>query len=209
MLSIDSVDHEGGYVNNPRDPGGETKFGISKRSYPELDIENLTMRRRRAIYRRDFWEVLDGDRINGALMFQVFDMAMNSRPGNAIRCLQEAIGVAPDGHFGPVSFEALQSTPKRFVLAFPRITAGIYDQTKKLAGCFERDGRAGSPQNLRFCAGDKRGLTVQSWKTVFKFGPFAIYQGDAKAGGWSITFELMRLRARVGLEPRALEKISV
>ena len=50
---------------------------------------------------------------------------------------------------------------------------------------------------------------MESWKTVFKFGPFTFYQGDAVTGGWSITFELMRFRARVGVEPRVLETKSV
>jgi lysozyme family protein len=102
------IDHEGGYVNNPRDPGGETKFGISKRSYPDLDIKRLTLPEAREIYRRDFWGAIDGaDTFEPALMFQVFDMAVNSGPGNAIRVLQQVANVAPDGYFGPVSREAL------------------------------------------------------------------------------------------------------
>ena len=101
------IDHEGGYVDDPTDPGGETKFGISKRSYPHLDIAALTLDDARAIYRRDFWDAIDGDNISGPLMFQVFDMAVNSGIGNAIRCLQDAIDVAPDGHFGAVSRDAL------------------------------------------------------------------------------------------------------
>ena len=47
--------HEGGYVNNPDDPGGETNFGISKRSYPDVDVAALTPEGAREIYRRDFW----------------------------------------------------------------------------------------------------------------------------------------------------------
>jgi lysozyme family protein len=102
------IGHEGGYTEGKDDPGGETKFGISKRSYPDLDIRNLTLEDARAIYLRDFWNVIDGaDTFEGSLMFQVFDMAVNSGPGNAIRCLQQVANVAPDGHFGPVSREAL------------------------------------------------------------------------------------------------------
>jgi hypothetical protein len=48
--------HEGGYVNDPRDPGGETKYGISKRAYPRLDIKGLTEADAKEIYRRDYWE---------------------------------------------------------------------------------------------------------------------------------------------------------
>ncbi len=47
--------HEGGYVNHPADPGGETNMGISKRSYPDLDIKNLTVAMAKEIYFRDFW----------------------------------------------------------------------------------------------------------------------------------------------------------
>lgn len=48
--------HEGGYTNDNRDPGGETKFGISKRAYPSLDIKNLTEEQAKVIYRRDYWD---------------------------------------------------------------------------------------------------------------------------------------------------------
>ena len=48
--------HEGGYVNDPLDLGGETKYGISKRSYPHLDIKNLTLDQAKQIYFRDFWQ---------------------------------------------------------------------------------------------------------------------------------------------------------
>ena len=47
--------HEGGYANDPRDPGGETKYGISKRAYPAVDIRNLTLEAAKAIYKRDYW----------------------------------------------------------------------------------------------------------------------------------------------------------
>ena len=49
--------HEGGYVNDPQDPGGETNWGISKRSYPGEDIKNLTLDQAAAIYRRDYWDM--------------------------------------------------------------------------------------------------------------------------------------------------------
>lgn len=93
--------NEGGYVNNPADPGGETNWGISKRSYPDVDIQGLTRDGAKAIYLRDFWRVL-GD-VNPALKFQAFDFAVNSGVQTAIRKLQAAIGVADDGHWGLVS----------------------------------------------------------------------------------------------------------
>lgn len=99
------IGHEGGYVNNPKDPGGETKWGISKRSYPHLNIASLTRDDARDIYYKDFW-VPVGFLLKPAVMFQVFDAAVNHGAGNAIRMLQRAIGVADDGHWGPISHTA-------------------------------------------------------------------------------------------------------
>lgn len=99
------IAHEGGYVNDPRDPGGETKFGIAKRSYPSLNIANLTRDDAKAIYRRDFWDVLAN--AHPAVKFQVFDFAVNSGIGTAIRKLQAAIGAADDGVWGKVSADKL------------------------------------------------------------------------------------------------------
>ncbi len=101
------IGNEGGYVNNPNDPGGETNWGIAKRSYPNIDIANLTKEQAKAIYLRDFWTPL-GD-AHPAIKFQAFDFAVNSGIQTAIRKLQAAIGVADDGHWGPVSAAKLAS----------------------------------------------------------------------------------------------------
>ena len=102
------VKHEGGYVNDPRDPGGETKFGISKRAYPSLDIKALTLAEAKAIYRRDYWDrARCGDLLPG-VAFDVFDAAVNSGPGQAIRWLQRAVGVADDGVVGPITLAAVK-----------------------------------------------------------------------------------------------------
>ena len=106
--------HEGRYVNNPVDPGGETNWGISKRSYPSIDIRALTRDQAKAIYLRDFWEPL-GD-AHPAIKFQVFDFAVNSGIQTAIRKLQAAVGVADDGHWGPVSAKALAAMELNDVL---------------------------------------------------------------------------------------------
>lgn len=100
------IGHEGGYVNHPDDPGGETKFGISKRAYPDVDIASLTVETAKAIYQRDFWTPLGS--MHPAIKFQVFDFAVNSGISTAIRKLQAAVGVADDGHWGPVSAAAVE-----------------------------------------------------------------------------------------------------
>lgn len=103
------IGNEGGYVNNPGDPGGETNFGISKRSYPTVDIASLTREQAKVIYFRDFWQRGQMDRYDPAIAFQVFDIAVNSGIETAIRLLQRAAGVADDGHVGPVTLAAIKS----------------------------------------------------------------------------------------------------
>lgn len=95
------IGNEGGLTNDPRDPGGLTKYGISKRAYPDVDIASLTLDQAKAIYLRDYWNPLG--QAHPAIKFQVFDFAVNAGIQTAIRKLQKAIGVADDGHWGPVS----------------------------------------------------------------------------------------------------------
>ena len=104
------IGHEGGYVNNPKDPGGETNWGISKRSYPTLDIKALTLADAKAIYKRDYWDRAQCDRLSPDLAFDVFDTAVNSGIGQSIRFLQRAVGVADDGVIGPMTLAAIQRT---------------------------------------------------------------------------------------------------
>ena len=107
---------EAGYVNNPQDPGGETKWGISKRSYPNIDIATLTRGGAMDIYYRDFWLVIEADKMSKALAFQCMDFAVNSSIQTAIRYLQRAIGVADDGHVGPVTLSKLSATDTNDVI---------------------------------------------------------------------------------------------
>lgn len=71
------IGEEGGYVNDPNDPGGETKFGISKRSYPDVDIPNLSVDAAKAIYLRDYWYRLHLDSEPWAIALLLFDTAVN------------------------------------------------------------------------------------------------------------------------------------
>jgi lysozyme family protein len=104
------IGHEGGYVNHPNDPGGETKFGISKRAYPQLAIADLTLERARDIYARDYWEPIKGDRLPPDLALLVFDAAVNNGVGQAARWLQRTVGVKQDGNIGPRTLEAVRQT---------------------------------------------------------------------------------------------------
>ena len=103
------IGHEGGYVNNPRDPGGETNWGISKRSYPNVDIRNLTKEGAKEIYRKDYWGRLEADSLPESVRFDLFDTAVNSGPGTAARLLQRACGTAEDGQIGPLTLKAVNA----------------------------------------------------------------------------------------------------
>lgn len=103
------ISNEGGYVNNLADPGGETKFGISKRSYPQINIATLTCDEAKEIYQRDFWLRGQMDSFDGAISFQAFDAAVNHGIETSIRLLQRAAGVADDGHIGPITVSAIKS----------------------------------------------------------------------------------------------------
>jgi lysozyme family protein len=115
---VDKVlEHEGGYVNNPNDPGGETRFGISKRAYPQVDIKNLTREAAKEIYRRDYWERAQCDKLPPTLAYLLFDCAVNSGIGQAVRFLQRAVGVADDGNIGPLTIAAVQRVDQESICA--------------------------------------------------------------------------------------------
>jgi lysozyme family protein len=81
---------EGGYVNDPKDPGGETKYGISKRAYPDVDIANLTAAEARQIYKRDYWDKCSCDDLPDGRDILVFDTAVNMGVGVAMNFLTQS-----------------------------------------------------------------------------------------------------------------------
>jgi len=84
------IQREGGYVNDPADMGGETKFGISKKAYPNLDIPNITEAQAAAIYKRDYWDKINADQLPANIREAAFDAAVNHGVGTAKRLLSEA-----------------------------------------------------------------------------------------------------------------------
>jgi lysozyme family protein len=88
------LQNEGGYVNNPADPGGETNYGICKRSYPNEDIRNLTVERAKEIYRLDFWTPLRCGQINDqCIATNLFDFGVNAGTGTARHMMADCLGV--------------------------------------------------------------------------------------------------------------------
>ena len=80
-----TLKYEGGYVNDPDDPGGETKFGISKRSYPNVNIADLTKIDAIKIYERDYWKAVDFGPMDDKVKMALFDTAVNCGAGTARR----------------------------------------------------------------------------------------------------------------------------
>ncbi len=113
------IGHEGGYVDHPTDPGGETKYGISRRSYPGEDIKGMTLARAKTIYKRDFWGPAGCDVVPPGLKFDLFDTAVNSGVRTAVKLVQRAAGETDDGVLGPRTLAAIQAMdPERLVARF-------------------------------------------------------------------------------------------
>ena len=103
------LQHEGGYVNDPDDFGGETNFGITKRRYPDLDIKNLTIGEAKELYYQDFYSRMNLYYIkNDLLALHVLDMGVNAGRKTAVRLLQGLLnGCSNDGVIGPTTGQAI------------------------------------------------------------------------------------------------------
>lgn len=107
--SLDALFHwEGGYVDDPNDPGGKTKYGISKRAYPDVDIFKLTKKKAGEIYYNDYWEPCGCEDLPAGMDLLVFDTAVNCGTGTAVKMLQESVGSTVDGVYGPNTLDAAQ-----------------------------------------------------------------------------------------------------
>lgn len=116
------MEHEGGYVDNPSDPGGETKYGISKRSYPTLDIRNLTKTHAAEIYERDYWRRFYLHQIHDArVATKILLMCVVRRPETAVKLVQSALCAAEhpvevDGFIGPKTIHAINASDPAMLL---------------------------------------------------------------------------------------------
>lgn len=115
------IQNEGGYVNHPADPGGETKYGITKRTYPYLDIRNLTMDDAIKIYQKDWWDKYGFGNLPLGVGEKIFDLSVNMGAQRPVRFLQRALcdlgqDVTIDGILGPKTCAAaIQCHPRTLV----------------------------------------------------------------------------------------------
>lgn len=119
------IGHEGDFDATHADPGnwtsgvvGEgvlkgTRWGISAAAYPGLNIAELSQADAAAIYHSDYWERIEGNSLPAPLALLVFDAAVNNGVGHAVRWLQSAVGVTPDGQLGPATRAAISTTAAR------------------------------------------------------------------------------------------------
>ena len=152
------IGHEGGYVNDLQDPGGETNWGVTKRTAQAHgytgNMKTMTRQQAYEIYRRAFWLRYNCEQMPDAVAYQFFDAAVNHGFGNASRMLQRAVGVLDDGIIGKYSLEAINRNPisdTLMVLNGERLN--FYTRLKN----FDRFGKGWVnrvAQNLRYGAQD-------------------------------------------------------
>ncbi|MET7243239.1 glycoside hydrolase family 108 protein [Methylobacterium sp. EM32] len=108
--------HEGGWSDDPADPGGATNLGVTigtlslwlGRPATRAEVRGLTPASVAPLYRRRFWDAIQGDALPAGLDYALFDFAVNSGPKRAVIGLQRALGLADDGRLGPVTLAALK-----------------------------------------------------------------------------------------------------
>ncbi len=129
---------EGGarFTDNPDDRGGATKYGLSQRAYPNLDIRNLTEAQARDLYKRDYWDRLGGDQIaDQSVAENLFDTGVNMGVRTACRLAQLCLNLPADGVCGAQTLQVLNAADPRLFLANYTVGkiaryAGICNQDK-------------------------------------------------------------------------------
>jgi len=105
------IGHEGGYANHPSDPGGETMWGVTARvaraNGYQGDMRGLPREKAKQIYRDMYWTPVKADQLPAGIRFDVFDAAVNSGVGQAVKWLQRVVGATPDGALGPMTLQAV------------------------------------------------------------------------------------------------------
>jgi lysozyme family protein len=130
------MQNEGGYVDNPNDTGGKTKFGITEGIYSfyldrrasEDDMMSITKDIAQAVYKKFFWDPLKLDEVvSDGVATAIFDQVVNRGQSSVSRDVQRLIGVKTDGIVGHLTIMAInEQDPKEFIINFSRVTAFAY-----------------------------------------------------------------------------------
>ena len=113
-----TLQQEGGFVNDPRDPGGATNKGITLATYrrwvpdaTEDALRHISDADVARIYRAGYWSPIRGADLPAGVDLMAFDFGVNAGPGRSAKMLQRAAGVAEDGAIGPVTLAAVRDVP--------------------------------------------------------------------------------------------------
>jgi lysozyme family protein len=126
---------EGGYVYHQSDPGGRTNLGVTQttwenwigRQSDEAEMRGLTPEKVEPLYKKKYWDAVRGDELPMGLDYLMFDFAVNAGAGRAIKTLQTAVGVTPDGGFGPMTMAAVQAVdPVELIERFSQAKEDFY-----------------------------------------------------------------------------------
>jgi lysozyme family protein len=108
--------HEGGYVDNPADPGGATNMGVEQRDTPNIPIRTLTVAQAESYYRVNYWKPLYSQIVDQAVASKLFDFGVLFGVGTAVKCLQGVLCIAQDGNFGPDSLYHVNTASQSVLL---------------------------------------------------------------------------------------------
>ncbi len=140
--------HEGGYVNHPDDPGGETNLGVTKKVYVasggKKSMKKLTVKDVAPIYKKSYWARLKCDDLPSGLDFCAFDWGVNSGTGRAAKALQKICGASVDGAIGPKTLALInRQNPKYMIEEFGKIRQEFYESL----GTFKTFGKGWTRRN--------------------------------------------------------------
>lgn len=117
---------EGAESNDPADPGGFTRYGISQRSHPNVDVKTLTESDAIEIYRKQYWQAYGLEKLPRPIAIAVFDGCVQHGPRSAIRMLQCALRVEIDGVIGMVTLAACYKADEEELLMSFLARRGVY-----------------------------------------------------------------------------------
>ena len=146
------LSHEGGYVNHPKDPGGMTNLGVTKRVYDawigrestEQEMRDLTPTDVGPIYKKNYWDKVKGDDLPSGVDWCAFDWAVNSGPGRPAKAIQRAVGATADGAIGPNTLKMVADKKPREIIEYVyQVRQSFYEGLKT----FETFGKGWTRRN--------------------------------------------------------------
>ena len=129
------LQHEGGYINHPSDPGGRTNLGVTQRVWEdyvghkvdEQTMRNLTKELVAPLYRKEYWDAVHGDQLPSGADYLAFDFAVNAGAFRCIKTIQRALNITADGIIGPVTIKAIQgANAEDFINNFTNAKESFY-----------------------------------------------------------------------------------